>query len=74
MVTKRRTGINGSSSAKTRQRHASGGARSKKSASKKGSLKTSPARTRTSLVGMTIYQPDLEPSAVGRKLLAALER
>src|SRR6202041_3186503 len=32
------------------------------------------ARTRTSIVGMTIYMPDIEPSARGRKLLEALER
>jgi hypothetical protein len=31
------------------------------------------ARTRTSLIGVTIYQPDVEPSARGRRLLAALE-
>ena len=31
------------------------------------------ARTRTSIVGMTIYMPDIEPSARGRKLLEALE-
>jgi hypothetical protein len=30
-------------------------------------------RTRTSLVGMTIYQPDVEPSPQGRKLLDALD-
>jgi hypothetical protein len=44
------------------------------SASKNG-ISTDPStRTRTSLVGMTIYQPDLQPSALGRKLLDALER
>ena len=31
------------------------------------------ARTRTSLIGVTIYQPDLEPSPRGRKLLEALD-
>jgi hypothetical protein len=31
-------------------------------------------RTRTSIVGMTIYMPDIKPSARGRKLLEALER
>jgi hypothetical protein len=31
------------------------------------------ARTRTSLIGMTIYQPDLEPSDIGRRLLVALD-
>jgi hypothetical protein len=36
--------------------------------------KSKRARTRTSLIGMTIYQPDLEPSAIGRKLLDALDR
>jgi hypothetical protein len=30
------------------------------------------ARTRTSLIGVTIYQPDVEPSAQGRRLLDAL--
>jgi hypothetical protein len=34
---------------------------------------TNKARTRTSLIGMTIYQPDLEPSPRGRKLLEALD-
>jgi hypothetical protein len=29
-------------------------------------------RTRTSLIGMTIYQPDIEPSPRGRKLLEGL--
>lgn len=32
------------------------------------------ARVRTSLIGVTIYQPDLEPSPRGRRLLEALER
>jgi C-terminal processing protease CtpA/Prc len=31
------------------------------------------ARTRPSLTGVTIYQPDTEPSPIGRKLFAALE-
>ena len=31
------------------------------------------ARTRTSLIGATIYQPDLEPSAKGRRLPEALD-
>jgi hypothetical protein len=29
--------------------------------------------TRTSLIGVTIYQPDVEPSAKGRRLLDALD-
>jgi len=31
------------------------------------------AQTRTSLIGVTIYQPDVEPSAKGRRLLEALD-
>src|SRR5450631_2855767 len=44
-------------------------------AKKRTGKKTTPtrARTRTSIVGMTIYMPDIEPSARGRKLLEALE-
>jgi hypothetical protein len=30
-------------------------------------------RTRTSLIGVTIYQPDIESSPLGRKLLDALD-
>jgi hypothetical protein len=30
-------------------------------------------RTRTPLIGMTIYQPDIEPSLIDRKLLDALD-
>jgi hypothetical protein len=72
MVTKRRS-FSGGSSASNRQGRAPAVARSKRHASKKGYLKASPARTRTSLVGVTIYQPDLKPTPVGRKLLEALE-
>jgi len=72
MASKRRTGLNGGSSTRTRQGRA-GISRPKKSASKK-LYKAAPTRTRTSLVGMTIYQPDLKPSPVGQKLLEALER
>ncbi len=72
MVSKRRASLNGDSSARNRQGHASD--RPKKRASKKVYLKATPTRTRTSLVGVTIYQPDLKPSPVGRKLLEALER
>ena len=32
------------------------------------------ARVRTSIKGATIYQPDLEPSPRGRRLLEALDR
>jgi hypothetical protein len=74
MATKRRASFNGDSSARNRLGHASSISRPKKHASKKTYLKTSPTRTRTSLVGVTIYQPDLKPSPVGRKLLEALER
>lgn len=42
--------------------------------SKSVATKSKRARTRTSLIGMTIYQPDIEPSAIGRKLLDALDR
>jgi hypothetical protein len=66
MVMKRRAGSTGDSSPRVRSRP-------KKRASKKLLYKVAPARTRTSLVGATIYQPDLKPSAVGRKLLEALE-
>lgn len=48
-------------------------AKPKKRAHKKTHLKAAPTRTRTSLVGMTIYQADVEPSPQGRKLLEALE-
>jgi hypothetical protein len=65
MVSKRRTGVSEDSSAKNRHGRASGVSRPKKASS---------TRTRTSLVGMTIYQPDLKPTPVGRKLLEALER
>jgi len=65
MVTKRRNGFSGDSSARNRLVRSSGVPKRKK---------TSSPRTRTSLAGMTIYQPDLKPSAVGRKLLESLER
>jgi hypothetical protein len=45
----------------------------RKKHSKGVATKSKRARTRTSLIGMTIYQPDLKPSAKGRKLLEALE-
>jgi hypothetical protein len=48
-------------------------ARSRKKHSKGVGTKSKRARTRTSLIGMTIYQPDLEPSAIGRRLLDALD-
>ena len=74
MVSKRRAGLNGGSAAKHRRGRSSGVPRAKMSASKNGISKDPSTRTRTSLVGMTIYQPDLQPSALGRKLLDALER
>jgi hypothetical protein len=61
MVTKRRLG-SGSASGGGRGDHTNSVTRAPKK-----------ARTRTSLIGVTIYQPDLEPSPIGRKLLAALE-
>jgi hypothetical protein len=73
MVTKRRASFNGGSSESNPQGLASAIARPKKRAFKERYLKVSPTRTRTSLVGVTIYQPDLKPSPVGRKLLEALE-
>ncbi len=70
MVTKRRVSLNSGSSSR-RQGHALPAVKAKRRVHKayqKGSI-----RTRTSLVGMTIYQPDIEPSLQGRKLLEALE-
>jgi hypothetical protein len=61
MVTRRRLG-SGSESRGRRDAHTS----RVKHAPKK-------PRTRTSLFGVTIYQPDIEPSPLGRKLLDALE-
>jgi hypothetical protein len=69
MVTKRRPGLNGASAPKGRWGQPAAIAGAKKGA--KGYLKP---RTRTSLVGTTIYQPDIKPSSLGRKLLEALER
>jgi hypothetical protein len=45
----------------------------RKKNSKSVAPKSKRARTRTSLIGMTIYQPDIKPSALGRKLLDALD-
>jgi len=84
MAIKRRTSLNGGSSTGTQPRRV-GVSRPKKSASKKAREGVNPftgekmmfkakPRTRTSLVGATIYQPDLKPSPAGRKLLEALER
>jgi hypothetical protein len=83
MAIKRRTGLNGGSSGRAQVSRA-GISRSKKSASKKAREGVNPftgekmmfkakPRTRTSLVGATIYQPDLKPSPVGQRLLEALE-
>jgi len=47
--------------------------RPQKRPDKKVYLKASPTRTHTSLVGMTICQPDIKPSPLGRKLIEALE-
>ena len=47
-------------------------ARRRRKHTKGVATKSKRARTRTSLIGMTIYQPDLEPSARGRRLLDAL--
>jgi hypothetical protein len=65
MVTRRRMG-SGS---------ASRGRRDAQTLSMTSTAKRAPkkARTRTSLIGVTIYQADLEPSPRGRKLLEALE-
>lgn len=70
MVTKRHVSFNGGASSR-RQGRSLPTSKAKKRVHKayqKGSI-----RTRTSLVGMTIYQPDIEPSPQGRKLLEALE-
>jgi len=72
MVSKRRGKFSEPSTRKGEAMPA-GISRQKKTASKKGQLKKSSARTRTSLVGMKIYLPDVKPSLVGRKLLKALE-
>ena len=67
MAMKRRSGSNGEPSSRVR-------ARPKKRAPRKLYFKNAgAARTRDSIVGATIYQPDLKPSPVGRKLLEALE-
>jgi hypothetical protein len=70
MVTKRRVSFNSGASS-SRQGRPLPTSKAKKRVHKayqKGSI-----RTRTSLVGMTIYQPDIKPSPQGRKLLEALE-
>jgi hypothetical protein len=69
MVTKRRAALKSSSSGIRREPNPIPAAK------KRTSKKATPirARTRTSIVGMTIYMPDIEPSARGRKLLEALE-
>lgn len=67
MAMKRRSGSNRASSSKVC-------ARPKKHAPRKLYFKRADTvRTRTSIVGATIYQPDLKPSPVGQKLLEALE-
>ena len=65
MVTRRRMG--GSS--------ASRGKSDADTLSMMSSVKRAPkkARMRTTLIGVTIYQPDLEPSPLGRRLLEALD-
>jgi hypothetical protein len=60
MVTRRRL-CSGSESRGRRDAHTSGVTHAPKR-----------PRTRTSLIGVTIYQPDVEPSAKGRRLLDAL--
>jgi hypothetical protein len=72
MVSKRRNSLNADSAARNRQTRTP--RISPKKYAKRAPLKATSTRTRTSLVGMTIYQPDLKPSPVGRKLLEALER
>jgi hypothetical protein len=64
MVTRQGTGT-GSASRARRDAHTLSMTSSVKRAPKK-------ARTRTTLIGVTIYQPDLEPNPRGRKLLEAL--
>jgi hypothetical protein len=70
MVTKRRAALKSSLSG-IRQEPNPTPAAKKRTGKKAAPIR---ARTRTSLVGMTIYMPDIEPSARGRKLLEALER
>jgi hypothetical protein len=44
----------------------------RKKHSKRVANKSKRSRTRTSLIGVTIYQPDVEPSAQGRRILDLL--
>lgn len=59
----------------TRRRSSSGSASRGRRDAHADSVRPAPKkpRTRTSLIGMTIYQPDLEPSSQGRKLLDVLD-
>ncbi len=70
MVTKRRAVLKSSSSV-IRQEPSPSPAAKKRTGKKAAPTRV---RTRSSIVGMTIYMPDIEPSARGRKLLEALER
>jgi hypothetical protein len=70
MVTKRRAVLKSSPSG-NRQAPSPAPAAKKRTGKKAAPTRV---RTRTSIVGMTIYMPDVEPSARGRKLLEALER
>ena len=67
MTSMRRSMVNRGSSGKLRDTTPAVTGSRKRAPTKKG------ATTRTSLIGMTIYQPDVEPSPQARKLLDALE-
>ena len=69
MVTKHRAALKSSSSGTQREPNPIT-ATKKRTGKKAAPIR---ARTRTSIVGMTIYMPDIEPGARSRKLLEALE-
>jgi hypothetical protein len=69
MVTKRRAVLKSSPSGIRREPDRTPAVK-KRTGKKAAPIRT---RTRTSIVGMTIYMPDIEPSARGRRLLEALE-
>ncbi len=73
MVSKQRGSLRRKSSPSDGKGPQSRNSRAKKPASKSVYLRGTSTRTRTSLIGTTIYQPDVKPSILGRKLLAALK-
>lgn len=74
MVTKQRAPIQKKPSIRNLEGPLPRMSRAKKIVDKKDVLKSASVRARTSIVGTTIYHPDVKPSALGRKVLAALER